>query len=153
MSNDLRDTTIPGTMSIAASTHLPDPEPAQLPDSSLDRAVLPSYPPHRIPNSLVPGRSAEGGVAGPQVGQSFGEPVTAQPPPPYSTMSVKESAGQGERPQLDQRFEDTYIEDSEDRDRNFCRTCFNDCLVHDGGCACVYATFAACFACMFCCCN
>lgn len=70
-------------------------------------------------------------VVPPRFEQSLDEPVTSQPPPPYSAMSTKPQDVPRGQVREDQRFDDTYFDDlhSESKQR-----CFRDCLMHDGAC-------------------
>jgi len=70
-------------------------------------------------------------VVPPQSGQSFEEPGTTQPPPPYSTISTRQPEVAGGHVGRDQRFEDTYFDDLENEPK---RSCFHDCMMHDGAC-------------------
>ncbi|KLO13708.1 hypothetical protein SCHPADRAFT_349361 [Schizopora paradoxa] len=88
MSSAGPDTTIP-TATSTLYPQIPELQPVYLPDSVQDREISQSYPPPpNFPNALRAGRPAEG--VPPRFGQPFDEPITTQPPPPYSTMSTRQ---------------------------------------------------------------
>ena len=147
MSSAGPDTTIP-TATSTVSPQIPEPQPVHLSDSVQDREISQSYPPpSRIPDALRAGRPAEGGacrpfhsaqgshrvfVVPPRFGQPFDDPITTQPPPPYSAMSTsrqkvvsRDHVTQEER--FDDRFDDSM---SVSKQQSF----FKDCLMHDGAC-------------------
>lgn len=70
-------------------------------------------------------------VVPPRFGQPFDEPITTQPPPPYSTMSTRQQDAPRGQVTQEERFEDRFDDSaSVFKQQSF----FKDCLLHDGAC-------------------